>query len=125
MPSRIIGKLRSLRLISITSARQATTPRPLVTANPRRGPLFTSASGQRLHIRVADGKDGVSAHDVSMRSALSEATRAAYVKGDIGVQRWNWLITDARDDRRILLPSVRFHRSIGSGPVSRPTWRDA
>ena len=71
---------------------------------------------------MADGKRGVSAHDVSMRSALNEATRAAYVKDcDIGVQRWNRVITDARDDRRLLLPSGRLHRSIDSGPVSRPT----
>ena len=63
---------------------------------------------------MPDGKGGVTAEDVPMRSAMNEVTRAAYVRDcDVGVQRGNRLIGEAGYDFRFRLPSTRFRRSIG------------
>ena len=85
------------------------------------------ASDQSLRIEVPDGKGGVTAEDVPMRSAMNEVTRAAYVRDcDVGVQRWNRLIAEAGYEFRFRLPSTRFHRSIGvwggapTDPEGRP-----
>src|SRR5262249_43803582 len=93
------------------------------------------AADQSLPLTLPDGRGGGAAQDVPMRSAMNEVTRAAYIKDcDIGVQRWNRLIGDAGDDYRFVLPSPRFHRSIGiwaSTPtdpqgrlISKEEWRE-
>jgi len=72
------------------------------------------ATDQTLRIEAPDGQGGVTAEDVAMRSAMNEVTRAAYVRDcDVGVQRWNRLLTEAGNDFRFRLPSIRFHRAIG------------
>jgi benzoyl-CoA 2,3-dioxygenase component B len=88
----------------------------------------------RLQIDVPDGKGGVIAEEVPMRSAMNEVSRAAYVKDcDIGVQRWNRLIQEAGHDSRLALPSLRFRRLVGAWagihtdpqgkPISAEEWR--
>jgi benzoyl-CoA 2,3-dioxygenase component B len=52
---------------------------------------------------------------VSLRNAMNEVMRNAYVKDcEIGVKRWNLAIQRAGLDFRLALPSQRFRRSIGS-----------
>jgi len=81
------------------------------------------AIDERLRIEAPDGKGGVSAEDVPMRSAMNEVTRTAYVRDcDVGVQRWNRLIAEAGYDFRFRLSSTRFRRSIG---VWGRVWTDA
>jgi benzoyl-CoA 2,3-epoxidase subunit B len=68
-----------------------------------------------LRIDLPDGKGGILPRDVPMRTALNEVTRSAYAKDcDIGVQRWNRLIEEAGCDFRLVLPSLRFRRSVGA-----------
>jgi benzoyl-CoA 2,3-dioxygenase component B len=55
------------------------------------------------------------AETVSLRNAMNEVMRSAYVKDcEIGVKRWNLAIQRAGHDFRLALPSQRFRRSIGS-----------
>jgi len=85
-----------------------------------------SAVDQSLRIEAPDGKGGVTAADVPMRSAMNEVTRSAYVRDcDVGVQRWNRLLAEARCDFRFRLPSIRFRRSIGvwAGVATDPDGR--
>jgi benzoyl-CoA 2,3-epoxidase subunit B len=88
----------------------------------------------RLPIDLPDGKGGAIAEEVPMRSAMNEVSRAAYVKDcEIGVQRWNRLIREAGHDSRLVLPSLRFRRSVGAWagihtdpqgkPISAEEWR--
>jgi benzoyl-CoA 2,3-dioxygenase component B len=52
---------------------------------------------------------------VSLRNAMNEVMRSAYVKDcEIGVKRWNLTLQRAGLDFRLALPSQRFRRSIGS-----------
>jgi benzoyl-CoA 2,3-dioxygenase component B len=52
---------------------------------------------------------------VSLRTAMNEVMRDAYVKDcEIGVKRWNLAIQRAGLDFRLSLPSQRFRRAIGS-----------
>ena len=84
------------------------------------------ATSQSLRIEVPDGKGGVTAEDVPMRSAMNEVTRAAYARDcDVGVQRWNRLIAAAGYDFRFRLPSTRFRRTLGvwSGTPTNPEGR--
>jgi benzoyl-CoA 2,3-epoxidase subunit B len=68
-----------------------------------------------LRIDLPDEKGGILPKDVPMRAALNEVTRSAYAKDcDIGVQRWNRLIEEAGCDFRLVLPSLRFRRSVGA-----------
>jgi benzoyl-CoA 2,3-dioxygenase component B len=77
------------------------------------------ASDQVLRIDVPDGRGGVAAEEVPMRSAMNEVARIAYVRDcGIGLERWNRLIRNAGYDLRLFLPSPRFHRAIG-------VWADA
>jgi benzoyl-CoA 2,3-dioxygenase component B len=51
---------------------------------------------------------------VSLRNAMNEVLRGAYVKDcETGVRRWNMHIQRAGSDFRLALPSPRFRRSIG------------
>ena len=92
------------------------------------------AAGQNLRIDVPDGKGGVTAEDVPLRTAMNEVTRSAYVRDcDVGVQRWNRLLAEAGYDSRFRLPSPRFHRAIGvwagvaadpeGQPIADEEWR--
>ena len=54
-------------------------------------------------------------HSVSMRNAMNEVTREAYIKDcEIGIKRWNMLIRRSGNDIILSLPSTKFHRTIGS-----------
>ena len=54
-------------------------------------------------------------HSVSMRNAMNEVTREAYIKDcEIGIKRWNMLIRRPGNDIILSLPSTKFHRTIGS-----------
>ena len=60
-----------------------------------------------------DTPDGI--EKVSLRNAMNEVTREAYVKDcEIGIKRWNMMIKRANFDVTLSLPSTRFHRTIGS-----------
>jgi benzoyl-CoA 2,3-epoxidase subunit B len=68
------------------------------------------ASDQSLRIKVPDGKGGVTAEDVPMRSAMNEVTRAAYARDcDVGVQRWNRLIAEVVPAAEHPLPPLDRH----------------
>jgi benzoyl-CoA 2,3-dioxygenase component B len=55
------------------------------------------------------------AKDVPMLNALNEVMRESYLKDcEIGLKRWNRLIERAGHSFRLVLPSTRFRRSIGS-----------
>ena len=62
-----------------------------------------------------DGKGGVTSETVSMRNAINEVMRNAYLKDcEIGLKRWNKTIEKAGCDFRLKLPSSRFRRIVGS-----------
>jgi benzoyl-CoA 2,3-dioxygenase component B len=53
--------------------------------------------------------------DVSMRNAMNEVTRAAYVRDcENGVKRWNKIIEKGGFNFELRLPSPRFRRSVGA-----------
>lgn len=73
------------------------------------------AAGQSYTLELPDGKDGVKAEEIPLRNAMNEVTRGSYVKDcEIGVARWNRMIEKAGFPFRMVLPSTRFRRSIGS-----------
>jgi benzoyl-CoA 2,3-dioxygenase component B len=66
-------------------------------------------------IDVPDGSGGVKRESVSMRNAMNEVTRAAYVRDcENGVRRWNKMIEKAGVDFELRLPSTRFRRTVGA-----------
>lgn len=73
------------------------------------------AQDQTYELEQPDGEGGVKVEAISMRNAMNEITRNAYVKDcGIGVTRWNRLLQKAGIPFELRLPSVRFRRSIGS-----------
>jgi benzoyl-CoA 2,3-dioxygenase component B len=65
---------------------------------------------QQLKLDTPEG-----AQDVPMLNALNEVMRESYLKDcEIGFKRWNRLIERAGHAIRLMLPSTRFRRSIGS-----------
>jgi benzoyl-CoA 2,3-dioxygenase component B len=53
--------------------------------------------------------------NVSMRNAMNEVTRAAYVRDcENGVKRWNKIIEKGGFNFELRLPSPRFRRSVGA-----------
>ena len=85
------------------------------------------ASGERLAVEMPDGKGGVAVEEVPLRNAMNEVVRGAYVKDcEIGVVRWNRVVSKAGVEFQIKLPSPRFRRSIGAwagrfvDPAGRP-----
>ncbi len=78
-------------------------------------------------------QDGhVKPEQVSMRNAMNEVTRMAYVRDcEIGLKRWNIQMKRAGHDFQLTLPSPRFRRSIGAwagvttDPQGRIIGRDA
>jgi len=74
-----------------------------------------SETESRLSIDVPDEAGGVRTDAVPMRNAMNEVMRIAYVEDcERGLVRWNRLIERAGYAVRLRLPSVRFHRTIGS-----------
>ena len=66
-------------------------------------------------LQTPDGKGGVQTEKVSMRNAMNEVVREAYVRDcEIGLKRWNMQIQKAGHEYRLSLPSTRFRRSIGA-----------
>jgi len=58
--------------------------------------------------------DGVAIEEVTMRNAMNEVTRNAYIRDcEIGVKRWNRLIAKAGYSFELALPSPHFRRNIG------------
>jgi len=78
-------------------------------------------------LAVPDGESGIKTEHVALRNAMNEVTRGAYVRDcEIGVKRWNRLISKAGFAHELSLPSPRFRRSIGAwagrhvDPAGRP-----
>jgi benzoyl-CoA 2,3-dioxygenase component B len=66
-------------------------------------------------LETPDGKGGLQKETVSLRNAMNEVLREAYVRDcEIGLKRWNMQIQKAGHDFRLRLPSTRFRRSIGA-----------
>jgi benzoyl-CoA 2,3-dioxygenase component B len=65
-------------------------------------------------LEVPDGKGGTATEEVPMRNAMNEVTRTAYIRDcEIGVKRWNRLISKAGQAQLLTLPSEHFRRGIG------------
>jgi len=72
-------------------------------------------------LEVPDGKGGVTTEEVPMRNAMNEVTRTAYIRDcEIGVKRWNRLISKAGYAQVLILPSEHFRRGIGAW-ANQPT----
>ncbi|MBV8518109.1 MAG: benzoyl-CoA 2,3-epoxidase subunit BoxB [Acidobacteria bacterium] len=64
---------------------------------------------------LPDGRGGVKAETVSMRNAMNEVMRAAYIRDcENGVKRWNKIIEKGGVDFELRLPSARFRRTVGA-----------
>ena len=64
---------------------------------------------------LPDGKGGVRSEQVSMRNAMNEVMRAAYVRDcENGVKRWNKIIEKGGIQFELRLPSPRFRRTVGA-----------
>jgi benzoyl-CoA 2,3-dioxygenase component B len=64
---------------------------------------------------IPDGKGGVTKEVVSMRNAMNEVLRAAYIRDcENGVKRWNRIIEKGGINFELRLPSPRFRRTVGS-----------
>jgi benzoyl-CoA 2,3-dioxygenase component B len=73
------------------------------------------ALASSYEIAVPDGESGIKTEQVALRNAMNEVTRNAYVRDcEIGVKRWNRLISKAGITFELTLPSPRFRRSIGA-----------
>ncbi len=66
-------------------------------------------------LQTPDGNGGLQTEKVSLRNAMNEVLREAYVRDcEIGLKRWNMQIQKAGYDFRLKLPSTHFRRSIGA-----------
>ncbi|MDQ3282917.1 MAG: benzoyl-CoA 2,3-epoxidase subunit BoxB [Acidobacteriota bacterium] len=73
-----------------------------------------SASGEYT-LDLPDNNGGVTTETVSMRNAMNEVMRAAYIRDcQNGVKRWNKIIEKGGFQFELSLPSPRFRRSVGS-----------
>ena len=64
---------------------------------------------------VPDGSGGIKTETVSMRNAMNEVLRVAYIRDcENGVKRWNKIIEKAGIDFELRLPSARFRRTVGA-----------
>jgi benzoyl-CoA 2,3-dioxygenase component B len=73
-----------------------------------------SAAGEYT-LDMPDGKGGVKAETVSMRNAMNEVLRAAYIRDCAnGVKRWNKIIEKGGIEFELRLPSARFRRTVGA-----------
>jgi benzoyl-CoA 2,3-epoxidase subunit B len=70
---------------------------------------------------VPDGQGGVKTETISMRNAMNEVMRAAYIRDcENGVKRWNKIIEKGGFSFELRLPSSRFRRTVG-GWANVPT----
>jgi benzoyl-CoA 2,3-dioxygenase component B len=83
-------------------------------------------------IDVPDANGAVKQETVSLRNAMNEVMRAAYVRDcENGVRRWNGIIKKGGVDFELRLPSPRFRRTVGSwanvptDPAGNPIAADA
>ncbi|HSP17715.1 MAG TPA: benzoyl-CoA 2,3-epoxidase subunit BoxB [Thermoanaerobaculia bacterium] len=66
-------------------------------------------------LEVPDGKGGVGTEKVSMRNAMNEIVRNAYIRDcENGVKRWNKIIEKGGISFELRLPSSRFRRTVGA-----------
>ncbi|HVG25368.1 MAG TPA: benzoyl-CoA 2,3-epoxidase subunit BoxB [Thermoanaerobaculia bacterium] len=64
---------------------------------------------------VPDNNGSVKTETVSMRNAMNEVMRAAYIRDcENGVKRWNGIIKKGGIDFELRLPSARFRRTVGA-----------
>jgi benzoyl-CoA 2,3-epoxidase subunit B len=64
---------------------------------------------------LPDEKGGLKKETVSLRNAMNEVLREAYVRDcEIGLKRWNMQIKRAGQAFELKLPSSRFRRAIGA-----------
>jgi len=72
-------------------------------------------NGTTFTLELPDGKGGVRKEVIPMRNAMNEAVREAYVRDcEKGLARWNRLLEEAGFPHRMVLPSARFRRTVGS-----------
>ena len=66
-------------------------------------------------LELPDGKGGARREEIPMRNAMNEVVRESYVRDcEKGLARWNKLLEDAGYPHRMVLPSPRFRRTVGS-----------
>jgi len=71
--------------------------------------------GTSYDLVVPDGRGGTRIETVPMRNAMNEVTRVGYIADcEKGLARWNRIIERAGRSTRLVLPSPRFRRTIGS-----------
>jgi benzoyl-CoA 2,3-dioxygenase component B len=64
---------------------------------------------------LPDGSGDVKSETVSMRNAMNEVLRVAYIRDcENGVKRWNGIIRKGGVDFELRLPSPRFRRTVGA-----------
>jgi benzoyl-CoA 2,3-dioxygenase component B len=72
-------------------------------------------AGGDYTLELPDGKGGVRTETISMRNAMNEVMRVAYIRDcENGVRRWNKLLEKAGVQHELRLPSPRFRRTVGS-----------
>ena len=72
-------------------------------------------NGTTFTLELPDGKGGARKEVIPMRNAMNEAVREAYVRDcEKGLARWNRLLEEAGFPHRMVLPSTRFRRTVGS-----------
>jgi benzoyl-CoA 2,3-dioxygenase component B len=89
-------------------------------------------AGGEYTLEQPDGSGGVRTETVSMRNAMNEIMRAAYVRDcENGVKRWNKIIEKGGIKFELRLPSPRFRRTVGSwaniptDPAGKPISQEA
>ncbi len=66
-------------------------------------------------LELPDGKGGMRPEQIPMRNAMNEVVRESYVRDcEKGLARWNKLLEDAGYPHRMVLPSPKFRRTVGS-----------
>lgn len=71
-------------------------------------------AGGDYPLELPDGAGGVKTESVSMRNAMNEVMRAAYIRDcENGVKRWNKIIEKGSINFELRLPSSRFRRTVG------------
>ncbi|HYK40394.1 MAG TPA: benzoyl-CoA 2,3-epoxidase subunit BoxB, partial [Candidatus Eremiobacteraceae bacterium] len=73
------------------------------------------ATGQSYTLELPNGKGGAKREEIPMRNAMNEVVRESYVRDcEKGLARWNRLLEEAGYPHRMMLPSTRFRRTVGS-----------
>jgi benzoyl-CoA 2,3-dioxygenase component B len=72
-------------------------------------------AGGEYTLELPDGNGGVRTETISMRNAMNEVMRVAYIRDcENGVRRWNKILEKAGIQHELRLPSARFRRTVGS-----------